>query len=280
LINSETHASNPIVKKLDKGDVVIATTTLYEGVDDLRFRLAYETLSKAVEGGYSLCVVDGSRDTKVKNSLYFLCRHENYFSKETTRGPGRNFGSQKRFALYQAAILSSNKKIVVWIEPEKYGMIEWIPYMVYDLLLNNADIVVATRSLESWSSYPSLQMMTEREINKNFEQHTGLKGLDVAFGPVAFHIKRAGFYFVEGSYTEAGVFNHYAQQYAVIVAHRDGIRIKASPPLDFSYPKEQYIAEEAEIVRGGQMRTKRIRQRDTFCDSVKKLAAFYNLPRQ
>ncbi|MDP3735692.1 MAG: hypothetical protein Q8R39_04720 [bacterium] len=254
-------------------EVVIATPTFYRNVEDPRYRLALKTIEAAQTAQYPICVVDGSPDPKIKAE--FRDRGAVVYP-EVTRG----LGAVKRYSFYHAVsiALSRHRTIVVHIEPEKHDMIRHIPLLVEQILLGEADVIVATRGDGSWLSYPEFQVQTEREMNAAFRQYVGID-VDIAVGPGAFRIDTAGYFFVDGNYTSTGIADTYAQHYGVIAAHAHDLRIAASVPLDFIYPAEQRAQEEEEIAAGGPIKQKRLDQLASLSAAYEKLARHFRLPR-
>lgn len=262
------------VERTAREEVVIATPTFYKNVMDPRYALALKTIAAASAARYPICVVDGSPDPEIKTGL----RNRGAFVyPEVTHG----LGAAKRYSFYHAVCVAVARKrtIVVHIEPEKYDMIRYISLLVETILTGDADVTVATRGDKSWLSYPTFQVKTEREANAAFRQSIGID-LDIMAGPGAFRIDSAGYFFVDGNYTSAGIPDTYSQHYGVIAAHAHGLRVAASTPLDFIYPAEQRAQEEAEIAAGGPIKQKRLDQLESLSMAYEKLAAHYKLPRQ
>ena len=254
-----------------QGRVVLATVTFYKE-ESLRSRLAQQTIEKATAAGYSIIVVDGSPNDLIKSLSGATVK----VVPEITYG----LGAAKRLSFFMAMEYAyrciPRRDIVVHLEAEKDDMIRWIPTLVAPIIGGAADVVVAERSAASWQSYPEFQAKTEAEGNFGLLSATGLD-VDIFVGPGAFHIERAGYYFVNAApYLAAGLEqgeDTYAQHFGAISAHAHNCSVVASELLDFIYPPEQKADEE-----GGALDEKRIWQRGSLIATYQKLARHFGLP--
>jgi hypothetical protein len=274
---------NLSAEELAQNDVIVTTVTFYRpGIDDLRFNLACKTVELATAAGYPVVVIDGSPDPEVKRA--FSERGAHVFSEETRDGRPLGLGAAKRQSFYHAirrGTCDDYRNIMVHMEAEKHDMVRWIPLLIYKMTRGNVDVVVATRTDKSLdNTYPTFQAETERQANQGFWGHVGLN-LDIMFGPGAFNSRTAGYFFTDScSYLVTGVPDTYAQHYSAISAHAHGLNVIASDPLDFIYPPEQKKQEEDEIAAGGNIKQKRLDQRDTLIKAYVALAKHFNLPRK
>ena len=256
--------------------VVLATVTFYKE-ESLRSSLARQTIKNAVAADYPIVVIDGSPNDLIKS----LASETVKVVPEVTRG----LGPAKRLSFFMAMEYayrcSPRRDIIVHLEAEKDDMVRWIPTLVAPIIDNDADVVVAERSITSWNSYPALQATTESQGNIGLRDATGLD-VDIFVGPGAFHIRRAGQCFIAAEpYLGADLIESkddtYAQHFGAIVAHAQGYRVVASEPLDFLYPPEQKAEEETTL--SAEMQEKRIWQRDSLVATYQKLGRHFALPR-
>lgn len=262
---------------MDPKQAVIAMPTFYkEGSRDPRFPFAIRTIEAARAAGYTICVVDGSPDPNVKAV---------FRSEQLDKGAHvfpdlhRGLGAAKRQTVYHAMEVARaiGAQFIAMIEPEKFDMIrlldEWLAPLV-----SGADVSVADRSVESWKGYPLFQGGSEVHANNAFAVAIGLH-LDIMFGPVAFRIATALDCFLNpAGYLGEGVEDTYIQHFGTVVAHARGLKVVASPPLDFQYPPEQRAQEEGALDE--EMRKKRTWQRDSLVKAYAALARRYGLPQR
>lgn len=261
---------------MNPNDVVIATPTLYpKGVDEPRFPFAVRMMENAEHAGHPVCVVDSSRDPRVREA--FLHQGALVFP---FHGPPGNLGAQKRQSVYHATetALRIGASFILMMEPEKFGLIRLIEQWLHPLTLGSADIAIPQRSVGSFRWYPRFQVETEDAVNAAFLEATGLP-LDMIMGPVAFRIKTALGYFLNPSgYLGEGVEDTYIQHWGAVAAYGHGLKMVGSPPLDFFYPPEQRRQEEGAL--NDEMLAKRRWQRDTYIAAYQALARRYELPRE
>jgi len=253
---------------------VIATPTLYrDGLEDSRFGFAFQMLAAARGAGYPVVVVDGSPSPKVVHA--FQCLGAHVFRGET---PG--LGAQKRESVVHALELapSLGATIIAMIEPEKVNLIDFMPRFVHPLVEGRADVVVATRTEQVRFGYPTFQREGEQAIDCAFKEATGIPIDDISMGPVAFRTEVAGCFTDTSGYLVEGVQDTYIQHYGTIVAYAKGLRVMGSEPLACAYPQSQRRIEEG--AQSGEMRAKRIWQRDSLIIAYQALARRYGLPRR
>ncbi|MBI4224884.1 MAG: hypothetical protein HY617_00990 [Candidatus Sungbacteria bacterium] len=250
-----------------QNQVVLVTTTFYRSLDETRFSLALEMTMRAQLHGYPLIIVDGSPVSMIAEEL---TAYGAIVYRQQTKGIGPSRREAYFYAL-EYCKTHSDCRVVQWLEPEKHGMLRFIKVITAPIISGEADVVIATRSAASRETYPVFQQETEAYANKVYMEATGLNVPDVMVGPVAFSIQAVGKYLVLMNPADYGVEDTYIQGYAPILAHRDGLRVIASPELDFQYPPMQRVEEESTLSE--EMMQKRIWQRDALCDAFRKLGA-------
>ena len=217
--------------------VVVVTTTFYKDVAELRFRLACQLVEKAVADDHKVVIVDGSPITEPAERLRAL-------GAEVFPQLHKGMGPSRREAFFHAVEVAWREKtpFILWTEPEKDDLIRWIEEIFRSIALGVADIVIPARTKESWETWPTFQVESEKEANAVYNKAMGLSGFDPMFGPVAFHANWATcFVFARGN--GGLVEDTYIQHYAPIVARRSGAKLQAKF-IDIVYPPEQRAEEE------------------------------------
>lgn len=221
-------------------DVVLVTTTFYKNTEELRFKLALETFRSAVKKGYAMVVVDNSPSEEVVDAL-----KDTGVSvyPQTVRG----MGPSRRQAFFQAIEVAREigAKAILWLEPEKHGIVEFAPEIIKPIIEEAASVSVPYRTEISRASYPGFQIEMEEKQNKMSARYTGL-GLDVSFGPVSYSIEAAVDLVLGTDLKSLGVPDTYVPQWLPTLAVRKGLKV-ASVPIDFIYPLEQKLQEEDSI---------------------------------
>lgn len=184
--------------------IVVATNFLYrnyhrlaEGeqreigdTDGIRGDLAIQSLSKAINQGIQVVAADGG------SSKEFLSALER-FNKgllilvDTKETPGR--GPQRR-AAFEVASHLSGKKAIVYFQPEKDSLMDFLAEITQPIIDGSADVVVPARTPDLFEKlYPPYMRESELAVNKtyNYLMHrAGLlpenENLDWFFGPVVF----------------------------------------------------------------------------------------------
>lgn len=219
-------------------NTVLLTTTFYKSTDELRFKLACQTIQKAVNADYPMVIIDSSRYTEIAEEFVRLGA---IVYPQTLDG----MGASRRQAFYHALHylrfeLKSQEGIVLWLEPEKYDLIRSIPQIIKPIESGQAKIAIAKRSPESWQTYPDFQQESERKANRAYEEATGRQGFDPMFGVVAFlaRILHKHLFF---SPERSEINDTYIQHYLPLLEPRENA---VSIEIDFKYPPEQKAAEE------------------------------------
>ena len=232
---------------------VIATTTFYKSVEELRFKLACLFVAAARKLGYSVVIVDGSPGKEVAEILRGLGALV-YPQLHKGMGPGRReaFFHAREVAFQVGAIA------IAWVEPEKVDFIQSIEGLIEKIAMGFVDIVIPRRSGASWQTWPAFQVESEKEANSVYNKVFGLKDFDPMFGPVLFSIEAAPYFVL--CYVE-GVEDTYIQHYAPRIASREGAQV-VSVEVDMTYPPEQKEEEEGALNEA--MLEKRRDQRDSL----------------
>jgi hypothetical protein len=228
--------------------VVLATTTKYEnGIesDEVRKDLALQLLSSARKIGYKVIVVDSSNNADFSNQLRNLGIVVHLDDKLDL--------TSQRNAAYKLAT-QQGTEFILWTEPEKTTLIDYIPDMMKLFDEEDLDIVVPRR--KSLSSYPSFQQETETEGNATWKRLTGID-LDVFFGPRVWR-KEVNNYFLNAN----SIKKHndkWALYIPLLNAVLDNKKV-GSIEIDYYYPQQQAETEENSQV----FRDKRLKQLANF----------------
>lgn len=154
-------------------EAVIATTTFFKTVDEIRATLALRTIRKAVSCGYPIVVVDSGSPVELRNK--FVAEGATLFDEKI-----KGIGPSRRQAMTAASKLANNDGCIIWTEPEKHTLIPELYKTVEPVFRKEADLVIPQRI--SLASYPKEQEYAERIGNLTFYYLTGHE-LDLWFGP-------------------------------------------------------------------------------------------------
>jgi len=217
---------------------VIATTTFYKDTDDIRFKLACQTIKKAQKSEYPIVIVDGSLNPSIAKKFSELSA---IVFPETIKGMGPSRRLSFFYALHHLLFtMSRGDGIILWIEPEKDDVVRLIPEIIFQIECKQADISIMKRSEKSWQTYPRFQQDSEKKANAAYEKATGRIGHDPMSGPVAFlaSVLQKYLFFNPSQY---GIADTYIQHYIPLFVPVD---LVASVEVDFMYPPAQKAAEE------------------------------------
>jgi len=237
--------------------VVIATTTRYEHLNEVRTKLALKTIDAANKNGFEIIVIDASEKSAIRD----IFREQGARVYEQTV---LGMGAGRRIAIKKAVDLAGPDGSVVWMEPEKYPFVPFISSLL--LHMKKADIIVPAR--KSLKSYPVDQQHFEWLGNYLFEKLTG-KALDVWFGPRIFRCDAARF------------FLNYDKKYGdkwesifipILQAIKEEARV-IRVEVDYTHPIEQTRAEEGNIV----MFDKRRHQLNILVEAMEKYSMDFGL---
>lgn len=221
---------------MDKSPIVVATTIAYGEVGSLRSELAKNFMTRVVEAGHQLVVIDGSPTAPVRNHFSGLCRDLGA-TIALEKGPYHTMGASRRQAFALAMNLAGSDNIFVWSEPEKVNLIPVLPEIVQPILNGKFHIIIPSRSAGTWDTYPLYQYKTEQLVNSAFQELFGRPGFDPMFGPMAFSWPTAKLLrdFDPALY---GVADGYVQQYIPPLALNLGFRV-GNVLVNCPYPAEQ-----------------------------------------
>lgn len=210
---------------------VIATTTNYRTVDEVRARLALRFAEEAKRYGYRLAVVDGDSPQAFRDALSE--RGACIFPEP--RGGG--MGASRRQALIEAREFAGPDGVVAWVEPEKWPLVANLgPALAcFD---QGADLVVPARTEAGFLTYPSEQMWAEYIGNRTFRKIAGVR-LDAWFGPKLMNreaLKR--FLDYSGTYGDRWE----SLLIPVLACIKDGLKV-VSAQVVYGHPPEQTAAE-------------------------------------
>ncbi|MDO8589692.1 MAG: hypothetical protein Q7R69_00230 [bacterium] len=220
------------------GGVVVVTTTLYNSIEELRFRLACDMVRVAVADGYKVVIGDDSSIIPEVAGT-FRSLGANVYPRHH-----KGVGSGRREAFFHAWEVSvrENCSAIVWTEPEKVDLIRWVGKIIRPLENGEADIVIPARTERSWQTWPAFQRESETRANGVYNEVLGTRGFDPMFGPVAFTLDFVP-EFAFCNPKALGVPDTYVQHYAPIIARHHGARV-VSVEVDMTYPPEQRAEEE------------------------------------
>lgn len=250
------------------GFVVIGTTTFYQSIHDLRFFFTLLTVTLARGNGYVTIVVDNSPDPNVALCL----RQAGAFVFEQERA---GMGSSRRQVILTCEFYSAERlgaePIILWLEPEKYDLIRFIPEIVKPITEGKAKIVYPSRTDASWATYPEYQIISEKAANAVYEQVTGRK-IDVMFGPVAFSPSEVKWFFTYEA-EKFGLSDRWDSHHIPpMQAIASGVKVE-TVPVDFIYPPEQKRIEENDEA----MRAKREQQLSELSEAYRRVGEILGL---
>lgn len=240
---------------------VIATTTFYFNLDEVRTRLALKTICEARKLDYQIIVVDGSpnfiKDAFLNAGAIVLNQNEKGM------GPGR------RQAIREAANLAGPNGAVIWMEPEKTPLICQLNELLeYFWLKKDPLLIPGRRTLDS---YPKSQQHAEWLGNRIFQMITG-KDLDVWFGPRIFSTEISGFFLnYKGEYGDK-----WDSIFIPILRILASGKTVAGYGIDYAHPQEQTTTEENDLL----MDLKRIEQLTTLVNAIRKESEILGLIRE
>ena len=239
--------------------IAVATTTFYKGwlasnigktdnADQLRGDLAIEAIMLAKDKGYQLVIVDGGSSGEFKDKFT-----EAGIKIVDQQEQGMSAGRRQTFK--EASVLQG-VEVICWTEPEKISMIGNLHGAAKPILEGGADIVIPTRTEESYKTYPSLQARSEKRANQLFSQVLRLcellsadsPYLDVFFGPRIFRnspeilqLFTRRYQLKPGSFKKASVRpDNYLNTtfFPIILALEQNLRV-TSFVIDYIHPPKQ-----------------------------------------
>lgn len=165
---------------IDPQSIAIATTTFYPtwgpgeteslSPDKVRGDLALDTIREALRKGFQVCVVDGGSSKGFRNAVSEL--GVGIVSEEE-----KGMSGSRRQTIETASYLEK-AKVICWTEPEKVSIVrDCLPEAAMPILRGEADIVVPSRSDESFATYPKYQVKFEKRANRLWNNILRSRGL-------------------------------------------------------------------------------------------------------
>ena len=208
---------------MDNNQIVIATITWAR--DEQEEELLKKSLQLLAKTGIPVFLTDGGSSAAF---LEFLGSFSNFTLSHSVQ---KGVWMQAKTSLFQA--YQSGSKFIFYTEPDKLDFFENSLQLFLDKVLKGEEgIVLASRSKESFSTFPGFQQMTETTINNCCAEIIG-KSIDYCYGP----------FFMDRSFVP--YLNHLPQEfgwgwrpYTFGIARRLGIHIESFVG-DFSCPVNQ-----------------------------------------
>ena len=191
-------------EKIPNGhQIVVATNFLYRGyqpttkgqqrqeddTEGIRGDLALASLNKALSLGVRVVASDGGSSPDFLSALErFKIQGLTLVSSDIPlRGP------QRRRA-FETSTLLPDGMVIVYTQPEKVALMDYLVEISQPILESNADIVIPKRNLKLFEeSYPEYMRKSEIRVNTTYDrlmQGVGLmekgESFDWFFGPVVF----------------------------------------------------------------------------------------------
>lgn len=249
-----------IVSNSDKA--VFALVTFYKSPDELRFKLACNTIKSATDAGHAVVVVDDSPLHGQFREIFEGLGAQVF--TQSLRGLG--VAKRQSFQLAFEVAKQGGYAGILADEAEK-DMAQFVPEILGAFHRTQpSHVVVPARSMQSWNSYPTFQSKSEIEGNQVFNRVTNTSGIDVFFGPVFFTLDAAE-HFLAQNPTKFGFIDTYAQHFGVMLALEDPCCEVHTTKVDFIYPPEQRAEEEGAMNQA--MLDKRANQLKTLTESYR-----------
>lgn len=159
---------------MDFSQLVIATITWAR--DEAEELLLRKALTQLAQLNIPVYITDGG---STASFIEFLSGFSNFTTLTT---PGKGVWAQAKNSLLAAS--NSQKPFIFYTEPDKADFFQYaLPSMPAAFTGDEqTGIVMASRSQESFSTFPAFQQMTETTINNCCTEVTGLK-TDFTYGP-------------------------------------------------------------------------------------------------
>jgi hypothetical protein len=248
---------------------VLFTSTFCAGdpATDYRFRLALKMCRAAKAAEYPLVVVDGSPDQRAR-ALLIEAGAKVYAQAK------QGMGASRRQALKKAIDMFPLAEALVWLEPEKVGMIPEIERCV-TMLCSGYGVVVPWRN-RLFTDYPHYQALSEARGNQEMSEITGLN-LDLYCGPRVMTRRGAEYMLSYAGRSRVDLSVEYDDNWGLLFvpilwALADGLKV-GSCPVDYIHPAIQTKIEEADPG----MDRKRDTQRNVLVSAMRQEAALLGL---
>lgn len=204
----------------------IVSTITWDGGNTKEGEKIVKTIQELKKYGYDVITVDGGSS---KETLGGMRKNEARIYKQKEKGIGNAMKESIRHAY------DSGADVIVYMESDKYSYPKEIEKTISQILNGEADLIIPSRNIKSFLTYPPFQILTESFINASLS--VILKGLaDYSYGPRTFSRKVAP-YFFESQYNDWGVMYNPLKR-----LKQDGFKIKPVY-VDVSFTKEDYWRE-------------------------------------
>lgn len=235
--------------------VVICTATRYNSPEEMRCRLAQETCHQATKLRIPIVVIDGSDNSEIAKAL--------------TRAGATVFKQDKpgmahsRVEAIETGCYCPDRKHVLWMEPEKVGMVKFVEELSEYALTNDCDFVIPARTVKSLCTYPPYQAISEAEGNCELmcamlPEFPEAANLDRFFGPRLFKNNPDTLAAVRGTQQLGPYAPLFVSELRLLQQQRqrNNTLVCAAYTVDYQHPPEQTAAEtedqEMERFRDGQ----------------------------
>ena len=181
--------------RLQRHPIVVTTATFYTEADSRRFELALALVRESVAAGLPIVIADDSPSPDIATRL----KEEGAIVlEEGGKAHGGGKGGGVRAALSHAVATFGEDGAVLFLEPEKCGLVKFAARICVPLLDKTASVVVPRRMQESFArTYPAEQFHSESfgclalDVAAREARLALPPGLDWFFGPFAAQRARA-----------------------------------------------------------------------------------------
>lgn len=202
LLSSDTLGSKEQIPFADK--IVAATNFLYKNyhaltqgqqrdtddTDGIRGDLAIQSIRKAISQGVQVVVADGGSSEEFLKAIKEF-ENSGLLTIVKTNKPGR--GPQRR-AAFEVATHLPGKRAIIYFQPEKDSLMDYLTEITKPIVDGSADIVVPARIPDLFEqTYPNYMRESELNVNKTYNYLVHKAGilsenenLDWFFGPLVF----------------------------------------------------------------------------------------------
>ncbi|MDP3685263.1 MAG: hypothetical protein Q8R32_00340 [bacterium] len=243
------------------GRIWVATTTRYDDENEVRTQLALSMVQAARTLGIRAVTADRSSNPRIAELL------TSEGAEVIREKDGATMGAGRRQALAYVKHLAAPDDAIVWMEPEKAPLVQFLPNVCALILSGEADIVVPARTEEGFASYPRVQVLAEQCGNAIFERCTG-SALDVWFGPRAMNHRGAEYILAyRGEYGDRwdAVF------VPLLRALKNGLRVTGCT-VGYAHPSEQARAEAGNVEVGIKKRLEQLASLgNALCEETQRL---------
>jgi len=264
----------------------VTTTFTTDPVGDYRFQLALQMCQTARVLGYPTFVVDGSR-FHVTASEALMGAGATHVDEQKEKGMGASrrqcikaglnvVRTADLIAGYTPNRAFEDVDAIVWIEPEKVGMVPCLAPCI-EMVRQGYDIVVPWRN-RLFADYPHYQALSEARANAEIAEVTGMN-LDLYIGPRI--MSRRGAELLLSYHGQSRVDPNVKLDdnwgilfVPILWALQDGLKV-GSCPVDYVHPAIQTAVES----RMPEMDRKRDTQRVALVNAMRQEAELIGLKR-